>query len=193
MRRCCFLNLIILLGAVILPAQEEPPKKLDSPDGTYSVRIIEEALPGADENIDFFTLILSKDGKEVAKMPTFGYLISAEWSPDGKHVAVNNRRGNAGDYVWVFALPSGKVLKSPDDNAGEAWEKAATTAIQKKFPSANDESLIRSWTTATGWKEGQLQFLVRGRYRGEENALHFEGVADPSNWKITSSKVSKTK
>lgn len=188
-----WLVIVVLITGAILPAQEEPPKKLDSQDGTYSVRIIEEALPGADEAIDFFTMVLSKNGKEVAKVPTFGYLISAQWSPDGKHVAVNNRRGNAGDYVWVFALPSGKVLKRPDDNAGEAWDKAATTAIQKKFPGASDESLIRSWTIATGWRQGQLQFLVRGRYRGEENALHFEGVADPSNWKITSSKVSKAK
>lgn len=191
MKRISCLNLVIFVTAATLPGQEEPPKKLDSPDGTYSVRIIEKALPGADDNIDFFTLVLSKGGKDLGKVPTFGYLISAHWSPDGKHVAVNNRRGNAGDYVWVFALPSGKALKQPDDAAGEAWEKAALTAIEKKSSGANEDSLIRSWTTATGWKENHLNFRVRARYKGQEDAFHFEALTDPSDWKITSSRVSK--
>jgi hypothetical protein len=187
------LIVILVIGTASLRLQAQAPDKLQSPDGKYSVEIVRKALPGADQLIDFFTLVLSKREKAVTKVPTSGYLTAAHWSPNRKYVAVNNRRGNSGDYLWVFALPSGEVLKKPDDKIGEAWEKAAAQAVEKEFPAANDESFIRGWVTATGWKEGQLQFVVRARYRIDEGTFDFTGSADPANWAITSSKLSKSK
>jgi hypothetical protein len=44
-----------------------------------------------------------RSGKQnVAKYRTEGYLIDAFWSPDGRYVAVDNRRANSADYLWVF-------------------------------------------------------------------------------------------
>lgn len=171
-------------------AQSEPPKKISSPDGKYTVQIVDKALPGAD-SLDDFTLIISGNGKALVKVPTYGYLTAAHWSSDGKYVAVNNRRGNSGDYVWVFDLQSGKALKQPDDKNGEAWEKAAAEAVHKELPSASEDSLVRDWVTAQGWKDGQLQFVVRSVYRGADKKYDFEAMADPANWQIKNAKLVK--
>ena len=188
---------IVFCAAAFLPlcnfplsAQSEPPAKITSPNGKYSVEIVDQALPGAD-SLEEFTLIVSGQGKALAKVPTFGYLTAAHWSDDGKYVAVNNRRGNSGDYVWVFDLQSGKALKQPDDKHGEAWEKAAADAVHKELPSANEDMLVRDWVTAQGWKDGQLQFVVRSVYRGADKKYDFEAVADPANWQIKSAKLVK--
>jgi dipeptidyl aminopeptidase/acylaminoacyl peptidase len=176
--------------AIIGVSAQEPPEKLTSPDGKYSVQILDKPMPGAD-SLEEFTLVLSANGKEVAKVPTFGYLTAAHWSDDGKYVAVNNRRGNSGDYIWVFDLSTGKALKRPDDKNGEAWEKAAAKAVHKQLPSANENTLNRDWVTATGWKDGQLQFVVRSVYRGDEHKWDFEAAADPGTGQIKSSKLVK--
>ena len=181
------LGLSLTLGSF---AQSEPRKKISSPNGKYSVQIVDEAQPGAD-SLDEFTLILSANGKDVAKVPTFGYLRAAHWSDDGKYVAVNNRRGNSGDYVWVFDLQSGNALKKPDDKLGETWEAAAAKAVGKELPSANEDTLIRGWVTAQGWKAGHLQVVVRSVYRGADKKYDFEFLADPAKWQIKSSKLVK--
>jgi hypothetical protein len=183
-------RLLIPVMAVVRLNAQEPPEKLSSPDGKYSVQILDKPMPGAD-SVEEFTLVLSSNGKEIAKMPTFGYLTAAHWSDDRKYVAVNNRRGNSGDYIWVFDLSTGKALRRPDDKNGEAWEKAAAKAVHKQLPSANENTLNRDWVTATGWKDGQLQFVVRSVYRGDEHKWDFEAIADPANWQIKSSKLVK--
>ena len=178
----------LLLSTFPLSAQSEPPKRISSPDGKYAVEIVEKALPGSD-SLDQFTLIVSGNGKTLAEVPTFGYLIAAHWSSDGKYVAVNNRRGNAGDYVWVFDLNSGKVLKQPDDKNGEDWEKAAADAVHKELPSANEDTLVRDWVTAQGWDGNQLKVVVRSVYRGAGGAFDLEAVVDPANWEIQNAKL----
>jgi hypothetical protein len=180
----------VMLSAVQVFAEEETPQKLSSPDGKYSVEIVDKPLPGAD-SLEDFTLVLSSGGKAIAKVPTYGYLTAAHWSDDGKYVAVNNRRGNSGDYIWVFDLSTGKALKRPDDKRGEAWEKAAANAVHKELPSANPDTLNRDWVTATGWKNGQLLFVVRSVYRGDQHKWDFEAVADTNTWQIKSSKLVK--
>ena len=180
----------LLIFNTLLPGQSEPPKKISSPDGRYAVEIVQKALPGSD-SLEEFTLIVSGNGKELAKVPTFGYLIAAHWSDGGKYVAVNNRRGNSGDYVWVFDLNSGKALKQPDDKNGEAWEKTAAEAVHKELPSANEDTLVRDWVTVQGWEGNQLKVVVRSVYRGTEAAFDLEAVVDPGNWQIKNSKLVK--
>jgi hypothetical protein len=170
------------------PGQSEPPKKIASPDGKYTVEMVEEAMPGADD-LEDFTLILSSNGKALAKMPTYGYLMAAHWSSDGKFVAVNNRRGNSGDYLWVFDLQTGKALKKPDDKLGEDLEKKAGQEVHKELPSANEDTLVRDWVTAQGWDGNQLKVIVRSLYRGAKGAFDLELLIDPANWQIKSSKL----
>ena len=96
------------------PADDEPPARINSPDGNTAVRIQQKAMPGTDGVTDFFTLEILQKDKVVARVPTEGYLISAYWSTDGRLLAVNNRRGNSGDYLWVFSLPDGTCLKKAE-------------------------------------------------------------------------------
>jgi hypothetical protein len=191
MRLTTFLSVslaAVVATAQLLSAQDESPKKLSSPDGKYLIELLEEALPGAD-SLDDFTLVLSSNGKPLAKVSTFGFLTAAHWSEDGKYVAVNNRRGNSGDYVWVFELATGKALKQPDDTNGEAWEKAAAKAVRKQLPSANADTLIRDWVTAQGWKDGHLQLVVRSVYRGAKKKFDFQAAVDPATWQIKTSQL----
>src|SRR5438132_3984464 len=92
-----FLQISIVL-AVLAPAansiaQEKPPEELYSPDKRYSVTILHSALPGSDPYAGFFTIAVRSGKHDLAKFPTEGYLIDAFWCPDGRYVAVDNRRG----------------------------------------------------------------------------------------------------
>lgn len=149
------------------PAPAGPPARITSPDGSSSVRIVPMAMPNTDDPLDVFTLEISQGDKVVARAPTMGYLIAAHWSPDGRHVAVNNRRGNQGDYLWVFSLPDGAAIKRADDALGQRWLGVALAEIEDRVKEANADGLIRSWTTADGWSPtGELLLNVRARYRG---------------------------
>jgi len=180
--------MIAALALSSLVAQSDTPEKFASPDGKYFVQIVQKAMPGTN-SLDEFTLVMMANRRTLVKAPTFGYLIAAHWSPDGKYVAINNRRGNAGDYVWVFDLQSGKAVKRPDDKNGGAWEKAAAEAVHKELPSANEDTLRRDWVTAQGWEGDQLKVVVRSVYRGMEDAFDFEFLVDPATWEIKGSKL----
>jgi hypothetical protein len=71
------------------------------------------------------TLRVSAGSKTLAQFPTMGYLMDVFFSPDSAHVAINNRRANAGDYLWVLSLRDGKAIKMPDDVAEDAGKKDA--------------------------------------------------------------------
>jgi hypothetical protein len=109
--------LTVGLNSVSLAAAIAPPSSdISSPDGVYSLRISNTAVPGSDPYKGFYALELSRRGNVLSKHATEGYLLEAFWSKDGKFVAVNNRRGSSGDYLWIFRLSDGKALKEPNDN-----------------------------------------------------------------------------
>ncbi len=148
-------------------AQDAPPTCILSPDGKSSVRILEQPVPGTDDPLDNFTLEIRFREEVVARAPTTGYLASAHWTPDGRLVAINNRRGNAGDYLWVYALPEGTCLKRADDPLGTRWIGAALAEIEDAAPGATADSLIRNWLTADECPApDQLRITIRARYRG---------------------------
>lgn len=169
------------------PADDEPPARINSPDGNTAVRIQQKAMPGTDGVTDFFTLEILQEGKVVARVPTEGYLISAYWSADGRLLAVNNRRGNSGDYLWVFSLPDGACLKKADDDTGTRWFETATQAIAAKIQNAKADDVYKSWLTAGGWSaNGELLLNVRIRYRGEGvGVFNFSAPAAFKNGKWT--------
>ncbi len=129
-----------------------------SSDPRYSVRILHSALPGADPNEGFFTIAVRNGQQYIAKYPTMGFLLDAFWSPDGKYVAVDNRRGNSGDYLWVFRLSDGRAIRRPVDAAPahpeDAYEKYVDDLVQrvtKKFPELTSGELRKLFTFAKGW------------------------------------------
>jgi hypothetical protein len=81
-----------------------------SSDGAYCVELVPtHGYP--DEAI----LRVSDKRRTFAEFGTFGYLLGVIFSPKSRYVAVNNRRANAGDYLWVISLTDGSPIKIPDD------------------------------------------------------------------------------
>ncbi len=91
-----------------------PPTEVCSADKKYCVRMIE--IP---HHADECRLRVSANTRTIAEFPTFGYLLDALFSPDNSYVAINNRRANSGDYLWVISLHDGRAIKMPDDVADE--------------------------------------------------------------------------
>ena len=79
--------MIAALALSSLVAQSDTPEKFASPDGKYFVQIVQKAMPGTN-SLDEFTLVMMANRRTLVKAPTFGYLIAAHWSPDGKYVAI---------------------------------------------------------------------------------------------------------
>ena len=156
------LMLALLTSGDVLLAQSDdgPPHELQSPDHRYSVRMVETALPGASQYTGDFTIEVLQGEKSVSKFPTIGYLEAAYWSPDGKYVAVNNRRGNCGDYLWVFNLSDGHAIKKPVDAAGdipedvyEQFDRKMVRHISPLYPKQTYENYRKDFTFATGWTD----------------------------------------
>ena len=76
-----------------------------------------------------------------------GYLLDAIWNPNNRYVAVNNRRSSAGDYLWIFSAPDGKVLKAPNDSLGEVFARRAAV----KFPELKSADFDRFTNVAKRW------------------------------------------
>jgi hypothetical protein len=135
--------------------------ELASPNGRYTFRIEERSLPHADPYLGDCTLILSDRKQVLSRVPTTGYLINALWSADDRYVAVNNRRGNSGDYVWVFSLIDGRALKVPDDKSFPF----PLRKIRKICSDCNEGSFDRDLIIAKAWKStNELEVETRWRF-----------------------------
>jgi hypothetical protein len=143
------------------PAQTEwkPSTELCSADHEYCVKIVAET-----QDLDHRTLSVSSKARVLAQFPTFGYLMDAFWSPDNKYVAINNRRANAGDYLWVISLSDGAALKMPDDlatemgkknlghiNGDDPWGKTVQE-VTTRFTECAHDRLDHKFLFAQGWK-----------------------------------------
>ena len=176
---CISIALAILAPAVNSIAQEKPPDDLYLPDKQYSIGILHSALPGSDPYEGFFTIVVRNGKHDLAKYSTQGYLIDAFWSPDGRCVAVDNRRGNSGDYLWVFNLRDGSAIKTPVD-AGpkrptEYYEKNVREAVARVtsvYPELTYDQFKKLFTFAHGWtKSGELQVKTNMGFRNLENEI----------------------
>ena len=155
------LAVVMLLSSTSIMAEESQPEGLGSPDGRHSVVILDRALSGADPHNGFFTLVVRRGGKSLARYPTIGYLTDAFWSADGKYVAVNNRRGNSGDYLWVFRLGDGHAVRMPVDaraerHPGTAYGKYMENLlrpVRSQLPALATDELRKLFTFAKGWTE----------------------------------------
>jgi hypothetical protein len=171
--------LAVLAPALSIIAQEKLLEELYSPDKRYSVTILHSALPGSDPYNGFFTIAVRSGKRDLGKYPTQGYLIDAFWSPDGSYVAVDNRRGNSGDYLWVFRLRDGHAIKTPIDASPkqptEYYEKNVREAVARVtavYPELIYDQFKKLFTFAHGWtKSGELQVKTNMGFRNLENEI----------------------
>lgn len=144
-----------------------PPSQACSSDSKYCVHM----KPTAGQP-DECTLDVSAGAKTLAKFPTMGYLLDVFFSPDNAYVAINNRRANAGDYVWVISLRDGKAIKMPDDVAEEAgkkelgkiagdhWSDQSRPEVIALCPTCTSDDLRHSFRFSTGWtSSGELKVV----------------------------------
>lgn len=175
------LALFTFLGLCILTKHgAAQPSELTSPNGRYTVEIIDHQLPHADSVVGNLTLVLFRREHAILKTPTTGYLIDALWSSDGKYVAINNRRGNSGDYVWVFSLPDGRAVKKPDDES----ISFSLSKITKIYSDCNEGTFDRDLTIAKAWRSGN-ELEVETRWRFYKTAL----IVRRAVYKISGNKV----
>ncbi len=162
MRSSVFTAVVVaaFVSSAATAAEDNPPEELYSPDQRYSVKILHSALPGADPYDGFFTIAVRSREQYIAKYTTTGFLIDAFWSADGKCVAVDNRRANSGDYLWVFRLSNGRAIKMPVDAATghpeDAYEKYTADLVQRvtrKFPELTYDEFRKLFTFAKGWTD----------------------------------------
>jgi len=165
-----------------------PPAKLCSKDNHYCVAIVERSLPDKSlkgrissdyPETEDRTLVLSANGSVLAEYPTFGYLLGVFWSSDGKYVAVNNRRANSGDYLWVISLSDGSAIKVPEDLAPKRerdnLKKISSDVlgrVAQRFPKCTEDELTKDWLEARAWKN-QYELIVREDFRFFEGSKVF--------------------
>jgi len=104
-------------------------------------------------------------------------MTEASWSPGNKYVAVNNRRANAGDYLWLISLGDGNALKIPKDRATELGKDELGNAkgdsleqtmreITSRFPDCANDDNYKPWLGAHGWKSPtELMVLAAFHFR----------------------------
>ena len=106
-----------------------PPEKICSRDNKYCVQMIPKA-----GHPDQCTLRVSSNSRILAEFATMGYLLDVFYSADEGYVAINNRRANAGDYLWIISLHDGQPLKIPEDVATELGKKELGQISGNHFP-----------------------------------------------------------
>lgn len=159
---------LVVLVSSSRAASNSPPVQLCSHNRTFCVEIIDKALPDSDPYEGFYTIVLSKRGHALSQLPTEGYLLGALWSPNGKYVAVNNRRGSSGDYVWLFRLTDGKALKVPHDEAAED----IVQQVSRKFPQFTKQTFNRCYTLARHWNtRNEIEIRTEVQFFNLSNAI----------------------
>ena len=139
---------------------ETPSKTLSvSPDGNFLIRR-QRADPGEHGEALKNISVCSKEGKVLYEWIGGLGATSVLWSPDSRHVAVNDMPGNGGDQLHLLALnpgtPEVKSLREPD---GKKLKNEVQTRHGNFLSSVNNVSL-----RASEWREGHLWCLVTGTF-----------------------------
>ncbi|MDR1305224.1 MAG: hypothetical protein LBK76_08390 [Verrucomicrobiales bacterium] len=120
---------------VTAPAQSGPPLTVSISEG------------------DNPRLTLQRGGERVATYAAGGWLLNQQPSPGQRFVAASERRGNAGDYLWILSA-DGAVLKRAGDALGEQIMREAAPladAAARKFSADYQER--RSYLSLGAWRD----------------------------------------
>lgn len=185
-----FGSLLALLTALITGAEAQSDVKLFSPDKSYSVEIMRAHEANSD------ALALLNGARAIARIPAsvgpVGSFFETLWSPDGKYVAINKQRSSrpGGDEMWIVALPSGKVLRQPDDDLwNELYQKADAFIDEKGLNQLGIKVFLT--LTASAWEKDRLRCRLEAGFSEIETRYFFEWTIDPSQpetareWKIS--------
>jgi hypothetical protein len=198
-------SLAILVAIALPPAfygqndTSGPPTEACSRDRKYCVRMIETP-----HHPDECTLRVSANGRTIAEFPTFGYLLGVFFSPNNAYVAINNRRANAGDYLWVISLKNGQAIKMPDDVAedtgkreagkivGDHWSDQAMPEIVALCPACTRDDLGHPFLFSTGWKNSsELQVVEEFEFSKGWIAVHNLCRITGARLSVTENKIVK--
>ncbi len=158
--------------------QWSPPQEICSHDNNFCVKIVPDKHP------DGCTLVVSSKDRVLAQFATMGYLLDVFYSADNSYVAINNRRANAGDYLWVISLRDGQPLKIPEDVATELGKKElgqisgdhfppdrAMPEVTALCPECTPDNLNHPFLFSRDWKSSdelnvveEFHFFGRGAY-----------------------------
>ena len=176
-----------------------PPSKVCSSDSEYCVQMV--PTPGQPDEA---TLRLSAGGKTLAEFPTMGYLLDVFFSPDNAHVAINNRRANAGDYLWVISLHDGRAIKMPDDVAeevgkkdagniaGDHWSDQSMPEMIALCPTCTSDDLRHSFLFSSGWtSSGELKVVEEFEFSNGWIAVNNLCRLNETGLSVASEKVMK--
>ncbi len=192
----------------LIAAEPDPhssrPEKMCTPDHSYCIAIVQKKLRQSPESEDA-QLLVEKHGKAIAHYPTYGFLSDVYWSPDRKYVAVNNRRANGGDYLWVIAMAHGTPLKMPRDLADALGKKYIGDAVGdpgpieqevvSKYPQCNfPDGIHNEWLTPVGWKSPtEVDVLHRIRCQHSDTVIEVKKIYEVSgnNVKLKAQTISE--
>ncbi|RIA55808.1 hypothetical protein [Dichotomicrobium thermohalophilum] len=157
---------------ILLSRGDTQARTSASPSGTYTVRIPSQAAEEKSSPRTFTLLQLRREGSLLREHRTFGYLLDVLWSPDERWVAVNNRRANSGDYLWVLSTSDGEAVRKPEDDLESRLRDQAVADIERLDKQASYETLDRYWIDAVEWKDANtLLARFRGQYYAQGRVL----------------------
>ncbi|MDR1146229.1 MAG: hypothetical protein LBK71_08855 [Verrucomicrobiales bacterium] len=120
---------------VTVPAQSGPPLTVSISEG------------------DNPRLTLRRGGESVATYAAGGWLLNQQPSPGQRFIAASERRGNAGDYLWILSA-DGAVLKRAGDALGEQiMREAAPLADAAARKISADYQERRSYLSLGAWRD----------------------------------------
>ena len=138
-------------------------------------------------------VVLLNGAKAIARIPApvgpVGSFFEALWSPEGKYVAINKQRSSraGGDEMWIVALPTGKVLRQPDDALwNKLYEKADAFIDEKHLTETSGKVFLT--LTAIGWEKDRLRFKLEAGFSELEDQYPFEGTLIPPIEKFATGK-----
>lgn len=134
------------------PRQPHPPERPPfsrSADGKYTVEVFGDVQQGQ-------LLLVKEGGEHLFELPSIGRLLDVHWSPTGRFLAVNERRGNSGDYLWILDLHRQVVLKKPGDGLWMQMESYSIALLEREArrlwgPEVQGN---KSWGAAVQWDAG---------------------------------------
>lgn len=153
------------------------PGTLAADGRAISVKIEESPTPANQEEDRW--LVLRRGADEIGRFPTIGYVLQSYLSPNQQLIAVNNRQGNSGDYLWVIATADGKVLKRPGDDLGMKIERRASALADEA--AKRKSSLLeahKTWINAIAWTgNNRLSVNVRTQHLSPNTGGLIQNVA----------------